>query len=192
MIEESMMSITIAGIKLFFWSCLIPAIYTLAVTTCGYNNWFPALFDKENGMLSNDATKDYIATFFLGAGFVASLAAIGNIMSIEHVYDEVLKEMQFYAAPKFWGTKILVTLAFVQKILLGIIPPFSSYTVPRNNLMYASCLTVECFFISLLHLSAWNAHENYYVSQDHSYIGEETPNVKSPGHKNPGNQPLLG
>ena len=116
------------------------------------------------GSLQTEAVKEKAHMFFYGAGFVASFAAIGNIMQIETGFHEVLHE--FGPAPKFWGTKILVSLAFLQSIFLGVCPPFNGWSAIRINLFYASLLTLECFLIALLHLRAWGHGEEWYEEQE--------------------------
>ena len=54
--------------------------------------------------------------------------------------------------PKFWGTKVLASLARMQSFLL---------TVPVD-LFYAVVLCMECFLIACFHMLGWNANEEWY------------------------------
>merc|ERR1740121_945138 len=72
----------------------------------------------------------------------------------------------FSPSLKFWGTKILVSLAFLQSLLLKVVPPFALWTDSRKNLLYAAILTAECFFITLMHVKAWNTEERWYSKED--------------------------
>merc|ERR1711957_891500 len=101
--------------------------------------------------------------FFCGAGFVASIAAIGNIVEIERGFHRYLQE--FGSLWKFIGTKILVSLAFVQLIFLAILPPFCFWSVTRQNLLYAALMSFECLFICLLHVWAWSPTDSWYNFQ---------------------------
>jgi hypothetical protein len=160
----SFSKMTVAGINLFFYSCLISAVYQLLITTMGMAGIMPSLFDRETGAFQTKSMKADTKMFFLGAGFVASFAAIGNIMLVERSFHHVLDEhrgQEFRPAPKFWGTKVLVTLAFIQSIVFGVV--FSNWSEIRVDLLYASCLTFECLLISLLHYFAWHADEKWYV-----------------------------
>merc|ERR1712129_78876 len=97
--------------------------------------------------------------FFLGMGTIASSAAIGNVVTVEHTFEEFLNK--FSPSPKFWSTKILVTIAFLQSLLLYV-PPLSYLSITEQSLFYASALTMECFVVSLLHLKAWQPEESWY------------------------------
>eukprot|EP00913_Durusdinium_trenchii_P019367 g18207.t1 len=41
-------------------------------------------------------------------------------------------------------------------------PPFCWWSYTRANLLYASLLCIECFFISILHVWAWSAEEAWF------------------------------
>jgi len=103
-------------------------------------------------------------SFFLGAGFVASFAAIGNIMIIEEDFEELLKE--FYPALKFWGTKILVSLAFLQSILISMFLTPRGWSEIQSNLFYSSALCLECLLIAIFHIKGWSADEIWYGDYD--------------------------
>jgi len=95
---------------------------------------------------------------FLGMGSVASTAAIGNVVTVERTFSESL--MCFEPHMKFWSTKILLTLGFMQSLLLEI-PPLSYLSVTEKDLFYASVLCAECFGVSLLLWHAWNPSERW-------------------------------
>eukprot|EP00929_Paragymnodinium_shiwhaense_P065186 TRINITY_DN32709_c0_g1_i1.p4 TRINITY_DN32709_c0_g1~~TRINITY_DN32709_c0_g1_i1.p4 ORF type:complete len:126 (+),score=20.45 TRINITY_DN32709_c0_g1_i1:1183-1560(+) len=59
---------------------------------------------------------------------------------------------------KFWGTKCLVSMAFLQELIFYM-PPFSDLSKTKQHLMYASLLCHECFLVSLLHCYAWTVKE---------------------------------
>merc|ERR1711894_26225 len=69
---------------------------------------------------------------------------------------------EFKPSGKFWGTKVLVTLACVQGALKGLIPGIASWDSTYKNLGYSSVLCIECFWIALLHVLAWSAQEDWY------------------------------
>ena len=95
MIQQNLGFLTVAGIRLFFWTCLIQSTYTIFVTGMGfYFTGDSAFYTNETleGFFSPDPAKEstfqseYVKetskTFFLGAGFVSSWAAIQNIMQV--------------------------------------------------------------------------------------------------------------
>merc|ERR1712064_264653 len=83
-------------------------------------------------------------------------------MTLETNYHHFLAE--FSPSLKFWGTKILVSLACVQMSVLGMLSTFGWSTV-QINLLYACLLTFECFGIALFHFKAWGADENWLETQ---------------------------
>eukprot|EP00929_Paragymnodinium_shiwhaense_P037684 TRINITY_DN20038_c0_g2_i1.p1 TRINITY_DN20038_c0_g2~~TRINITY_DN20038_c0_g2_i1.p1 ORF type:complete len:473 (-),score=73.90 TRINITY_DN20038_c0_g2_i1:509-1927(-) len=160
---DSMTELTTDGIKLFVMSCSLQAFYLLTLSTCAYMKWLPEYFG-EGGYLQDDHRKFGVARFFLGAGFVASFAAIGNIMRIEQRFHHALEEFEPFL--KFWGTKILVSLAFVQTLLFKVLPPFSSLSKERSDLLFAILLCYECFFVALLQLKAWHHEGSWFHDKE--------------------------
>eukprot|EP00401_Gymnodinium_catenatum_P014689 CAMPEP_0117551574 /NCGR_PEP_ID=MMETSP0784-20121206/49260_1 /TAXON_ID=39447 /ORGANISM="" /LENGTH=483 /DNA_ID=CAMNT_0005348615 /DNA_START=51 /DNA_END=1502 /DNA_ORIENTATION=+ len=167
-------SLTIAGIRLFNYSTLLQAIYNVCYTSLHLTalmhptvlnemqrlsaGILPSADDVFNS-LPTEATKKTVHDVFMGAGYATSFAAIGNIMLVESNFHDVWQRDElkcFKPSLKFWCTKVLVTLAFLQSILLMIIPPFSGWSDVRNNLLYSSVLCMECFVISVVHLVAWD------------------------------------
>jgi len=156
----------LTSVKWFNWTCLTQAFYQCLMTQLGLLKIAPQYTSSELvngthvGSLQQPATVAYLATLFMGMGLVSSFVAIGAIMNAEGEFHEQLHH--FKPSGKFWGTKILVSIAFMQSLVLKVLPPFSHYTETRVNLFYSSLLTVECFAITLLHLVAWGAEEEWY------------------------------
>jgi len=162
---DSMKTLTVAGVKLFALSCMLQGIYTLIITTAAFDfPWVaPHLFSRDSknlGIFQEETIKATVHNFFLGAGFIASFAAIGNIMIIEEDFEELLEE--FHPSYKFWGTKILVSLAFLQSILISLFLTPRGWSEIQSNLMYSSCLCLECLLISIFHIKGWSADEEWY------------------------------
>jgi hypothetical protein len=170
-LQTSIEGLTISGVQLFCGTCLIQGSYSLVVTSMGWmglgDHWFGT--DPDNlGYFQQPEMQSYTSALFQGMGLVSSCAAISNIMKVEGAYEEFLGE--FRSSVKFWGTKILVSLAFLQLLVLKLIPPFNTWKETRVHLLYSSLLCVECFAISLLHCIAWGAHETWYnvIDEDDS------------------------
>jgi hypothetical protein len=164
-LNDAMKTLTVAGVKLFAMSCLLQGVYMLTITTMAFDfPWVkPELFSRSAdtpGLFQQEATKNMAHYFFLGCGFLASFAAIGNIMIIEEDFEDLLHE--FKPAYKFWGTKILVSLAFLQSILISVFLTPRGWSEIQSNLMYSSCLSLECLLIALFHLKGWSADESWY------------------------------
>merc|ERR1712125_317011 len=75
---------------------------------------------------------------------------------------------------KFWGTKILVSIAFLQSIAVSVLPPFSMWSEIRQNLFYSSLLCLQCFFVSVFHAFAWPASESWYFCEDTNSVGHNS------------------
>merc|ERR1711934_436968 len=123
----------------------------------------PEYFNRSEthpGMFQEEEIKATAHNFFLGAGFIASFAAIGNIMIIEEDFHHLLTE--FRPALKFWGTKILVSLAFLQSILISVFLTPRGWSEIQSDLMYSSCLGLECLLIAIFHIKGWKAEEEWY------------------------------
>merc|ERR1712050_441500 len=115
--------------------------------------------------------KDKARYFFLGTGCVASTAAICNILQIERTFHyELLRFKPFW---KFWGTKVLVSIAFLQSLLFMLpMPPFRYMSTVQANLTYSTLLCYECLAISLIHLYAWSAREQWYKEHQDAQEGQ--------------------
>jgi len=156
---------SVNGVFLFCAACCLQAFYNLTVTSLEY-------FNHPIEFLSSPEMKNKAHYFFLGVGAVASAVAIQNILTVEHAFGEKFLTM-FSPSKKFWSAKVLVSLAFMQTILL-FAPPFNMWSEPKQNIFYSSLICIECFFISLFHLAAWHHSEDWYQE------GEEA--VRKPSH----------
>jgi hypothetical protein len=169
MMLEAMQQLTIAGVQLFALSCALQGVYNLIISTMAFDfpDTLPQYFSKDLGdddepigLFQKEDMRSMSHYFFLGAGFIASFAAIGNIMTIEGDFEEILEEFApFY---KFWGTKILVSLAFLQSILISLFLTPRGWTEIQSNLFYSSMLCLECLLIALFHIKGWGAGEEWY------------------------------
>jgi len=183
---SSMKTLTVAGVKLFALSCLLQGLYALVITTLAFDfpDFQPKYFSRDAdspGFFQTDSIKASTHMFFLGAGFIASFAAIGNIMIIEEDFEELLEE--FKPSFKFWGTKILVSLAFLQSILISIFLTPRGWSEIQSNLMYSSCLCLECLLIAIFHIKGWNASEIWYGDYE---MERKDPKMEPLISKNPG------
>jgi len=189
---DSMKTLTVAGVKLFALSCLLQGVYTLVITTCAFD--FPDLAphyfsrDANNlGVFQQPEMKATAHNFFLGAGFIASFAAIGNIMIIEEDFESLLEE--FKPSMKFWGTKILVSLAFLQSILISVFLTPAGWSEIQTDLLYSSCLGLECLLIALFHIKGWSAEEKWYGDYMVAY-GRPSATMKEPLLKSASKVPM--
>jgi len=180
---DEVKELTTFGIKFFCWTCGLQALFQLICAGAGYYRIWEEIFGLEDpngkhvGVVHTSSFQTKSVYFFSGAGFVSSFAAIGNIVKVETAFHRQLRE--FGPFWKFWGTKILVSIAYMQSTALYTVPPFSSWSGIRLKLLYGSVLCLECFLVSLLHLHAWSHDEHWYLSLSRSVgtdeeVGTET------------------
>merc|ERR1719329_1511009 len=129
-LNDAMKTLTVAGVKLFAMSCLLQGLYTLIITTFAFDfpTFKPELFSRDSsnlGTFQKPDMKNMAHYFFLGAGFIASFAAIGNIL------------ISVFLTPRGWSEI-------------------------QSNLMYSSCLCLECLLIAIFHIKGLNADEEWY------------------------------
>lgn len=157
-LTQSVDTLTKQGIYLFNGTCFAEASYSLVTTSV------EAYLGGARTMEFNERvyrSRSRVHYFFLGMGAVASSAAIGNVVTVEMTFEEWLES--FRPSAKFWSTKILLSIGFIQTLLLEI-PPLSTHlSITEKDLFYASLLCIECFLLSLLHVIAWNPSESWLI-----------------------------
>mmetsp|Transcript_68649 Transcript_68649/g.147051 ORF Transcript_68649/g.147051 Transcript_68649/m.147051 type:complete len:465 (-) Transcript_68649:39-1433(-) len=132
----------------------------------------------------------HIMQHFQVAGFVASGAAIYNLLIVERAFHRHLEP----ASPllKFLSVKILVSLSFFQRglilVLQGcerllpevmrdivkrvpLVGDIVNLTEVQMHLFYPSLILVECLLASVMHVWAWRSDEAWYAD---GYAGSET------------------
>lgn len=101
-----------------------------------------------------------VPSMISGAGFLASTVAIANVVKVELAFHEELHA--FRPGLKFWSTKVIVSIAFIQEALLGLLGydwvlGDNKLSEVQINLLYCSLLCYEVLFVGLLHVYAWPA-----------------------------------
>lgn len=165
-LHRSVHGLTMQGIWSFVIVCAVQSIFglTMPLLEEAFEAQFPEFIQ------SMDRSKVKIRFFFFGMGCVASTAAICNILQIERAFHYEL--MHFKPFWKFWGTKVLVSIAFLQSLLFMLpIPPFRYMSTVQANLTYSTLLCYECLGISLLHMYAWRASEGWYNEEAEESTG---------------------
>eukprot|EP00756_Hemistasia_phaeocysticola_P020169 Hpha_TRINITY_DN15705_c2_g5::TRINITY_DN15705_c2_g5_i1::g.42076::m.42076 len=105
--------------------------------------------------------------FMDGLGFFGSSIAIYNLLKIEMAKDLHPYLAAFHPAWKFWGTKILVSIAYFQSIILEVINALTGwYAEQQVNLIYSTLIIYELVGIAILHyapaLSAWHPDGQWF------------------------------
>jgi len=185
-LEKSIGSLTTAGVQLFCLACVLCWAYYIGVSAVGFyfQDFHPELFsfdasegEKNLGFFQKEAMKTYVDDFTYGFSFAAAFAAIGNIVTVETDFHGLLHNIN--PSMKFWGTKVLVTLACVQKGMIGVICSSKYWSVPTKNLLYASGLSAEVLFIAIFHFYGWPAQDKWYEDSEPSEGGAKEPLLES-------------
>lgn len=127
------------------------------------------------------------------AGFVASCAAIYNLVIVERAFGRHLTSI--VPASKFLTVKLLVSLSFLQRGMIGLLQSrllpdplqrFLSFVpVLRDivdfsdlqlHLFYPALTIFECLFLSIAHLLVWRSNERWY----HECPSERSPLLAKP------------
>jgi len=148
------------GILYFCIVCIMTAIYEVAVGTIVYYDIFPIK------KYVSAKTKISLHYFFYGMGFITSCAAIHNLANLERDFGERFLG-KFNPFTKFWSTKVIVSLAFFQQLLLEL-PPFNHWSKTAQNLFYASLFCFESSALAFFHLFAWIPSEEWYAETEES------------------------
>jgi len=171
--NKTVANLTVAGVQLFCLACILSGAWDLTITTMPtyFPSVLPHLFSTAEpvGLLQLEATKAHVESVLLGFSFAASFAAIGNIMTLEEQYHHFLDA--FSPKMKFWGTKMLVSLAALQGSTFALLTGVGWSTI-EVDLLYACVLTLECFLIALFHMLAWPAQETWHKDQLHDRDSE--------------------
>merc|ERR1712113_761405 len=97
------------GTHAFILTCLLQALFYVAQI------WMVSLeLQTVEAFVKKTAQAKF---YFQGMGLIASSAAISNIILVEADFETFLHEYKPFL--KFWGTKILVTMGFIQGIFLS-------------------------------------------------------------------------
>lgn len=150
---ESLSTQTLVGLMYFCIACWAQAMYFLMLTTFDYMG-HPIEY------LSTPERKAFAEAFCLGMGTISSFAAIHSIAALELSFGHRYMH-GFHISRKFFSAKVLVSLAFMQALVMKM-PPFAYMSEVRQKLLYSSALCIECFLISLLHLTAWSSTETWF------------------------------
>jgi len=154
--HRSVSNLAMLGVWSFVIACACTSLYVLtaivAQEALGQDSALSA-------MLKDNTEK--MKFFNYGMGCVASSVAICNMIQIEKTFHFEL--LYFRPFLKFWGTKILVSIAFLQTIVFNLpVPPFRHMSSLQMNVTYSTLICYECLLISLLHMYAWRADEDWY------------------------------
>jgi len=138
-------SLTTLGVATFVVTCFIQATCKIALS----------MYEHITGIAMNKHT---LQPYLTGMGLVSSSVAITNVVKIELGFHKQLEPLR--PASKFWSTKILVSIAFMQEIVIDFLLS-SVLNELERALLYASLICYEIVAITGLHWVAWHIDEGY-------------------------------
>jgi len=151
-VTSVMSTLVTSGVMSFCFTCLLSFVHGLVLV-------FRIAFLKTN--LEDTSS---VPSMLSGAGLVASTVAIGFVVNVEVAFHHELSA--FKPSLKFWSTKVIVSIAFIQEAALGllgmesIMGPHHALSDLQIKLLYCSLLSYEVFAVTMLHVFAWPAGVN--------------------------------
>lgn len=153
-VTEVMSGLVTSGVMSFCITCML-------VFGRGLHLVFQMAINKQ---VVTPAEEGSLPAMLSGAGLVASTVAIGNVVRVEIEFHHELEAFQ--PAAKFWSTKVIVSIAFIQEAALGLLGNTSIMPADRVlsplqiNLLYCSLMCYEVLLVALLHVVAWPPNVN--------------------------------
>mmetsp|Transcript_112622 Transcript_112622/g.223950 ORF Transcript_112622/g.223950 Transcript_112622/m.223950 type:complete len:416 (-) Transcript_112622:6-1253(-) len=137
--------LTAQGVLAFVLVCGFNASYRLALAfyTVMFHADAPVFFSQD------------LDRYFVAMGLVASTEAIMNVIIVESTFHAQLED--FRPKAKFWSTKVLVSIAFMQEAVIGL----CALSQLQQYLLYSCLICYEVFALSLFHIFAWPASEGW-------------------------------
>lgn len=130
-----------------------------------------------------------LPAYISGAGMLASTVAIANVVKVERAFHDELHA--FKPSAKFWSTKVIVSIAFIQEKALGVLGwdfmEDRKLSELQIKLLYSSLLCFEVLLVAMLHVMAWpadvniTAEERGVLKEDREYW-DETPDHGKPNN----------
>eukprot|EP00930_Biecheleria_cincta_P084639 TRINITY_DN7408_c0_g1_i1.p1 TRINITY_DN7408_c0_g1~~TRINITY_DN7408_c0_g1_i1.p1 ORF type:complete len:400 (-),score=36.10 TRINITY_DN7408_c0_g1_i1:307-1506(-) len=160
-LAHTVTSLTLQGVTSFVVVCALQATYRTVLTI--YVS------------VTKDTHLPGLQPYLTGAGLIASSAAIGNVITVESQLHSLLEN--FKPGPKFWSTKVLVSIAFMQKACLSVAAYFldGHFTEMQQNLLFSSLICYEVLGVSVFHVYAWYPNEAWLSDlNDHSHNSDHT------------------
>jgi len=137
------------GLKVFVYTYGLKSIYILFLTILAgepFNIDLVQVFPAAGSLMS----------CVQGAAFLASTVAIYNLVVLEHSFEHLLKTAGFTPMLKFFGVKVLVSITFLQSMVMDIVlGKMLNYTQEQIELCYACAVCFEVLPLSLVTAWAW-------------------------------------
>lgn len=182
LILSAMASLTTLGVDTFVYTSAVYALYSVLKTIYDVT---PSLFQMP------ELVTEQFHNYLFGAGFIASCTAITNVVKIELGFHKPLHH--FGAGTKFWSVKVLVSIAFIQKLAITAIASngyFGDMGDLQQKLLYAALICYELFFIAALHVRAWPHGEDWILKDKVKFNKNQLPAqedvaeplLEEPGH----------
>jgi len=183
-IHTVMSGMVTSGVMSFCLTCLLTFFRGLVLVF--YMAWFHTVLPA--------SSEGSLPAMLSGAGLIASTVAIGNVVNVELSFHHELEA--FVPGAKFWSTKVIVSIAFIQEAALGLLGNVtimgeSKLSDLQINLLYCSLLSYEVLLVAVLHVKAWQVGVNITPSERGTDDTEEYWEQQKPHHGVEAREPLL-
>jgi len=182
-VTNVMSTLVMSGVMSFCLTCLLSFLHGLMlVFRIAYGH-------------SKEEDTGAVPSMLSGAGLVASTVAIGFVVNVEVAFHHELGA--FKPSLKFWSTKVIVSIAFIQEAALGLLGNESimghnhALSDVQIKLLYCSLLSYEVFAVTMLHVFAWPAQVNITSFERKEKGAEYWAEDETPHHVADAAEPLL-
>lgn len=145
-------AMTLQGLQFFVWTNYFRSVLMIALEVLRMNA--PETWNYVNDSMYQMGATDAV---WQGFTFCVSSIAIWNLVTFESHLSQQLHG--FKPKLKFLSAKIIVSLAFLQEIVLKIVCHGKDWRPYQVNLAYASLMSVEILFVAILQYLAWKPCE---------------------------------
>eukprot|EP00747_Dinoflagellata_sp_TGD_P103178 gnl/TRDRNA2_/TRDRNA2_168880_c0_seq1.p1 gnl/TRDRNA2_/TRDRNA2_168880_c0~~gnl/TRDRNA2_/TRDRNA2_168880_c0_seq1.p1 ORF type:complete len:593 (-),score=94.17 gnl/TRDRNA2_/TRDRNA2_168880_c0_seq1:182-1894(-) len=177
---EPLKQMTMIGVYCFVMVDFIRSLYMVCL------NMAVSYSPDAGKYISNNVPVETWEQCFTGFTFCVSTIAIYNLIT----FEEHMKDMLDGFSPrlKFMSAKIIVSLAFIQSILISLFsrlfPDSALQKYPdsyQKQLCYAALMCVEMVPVALLQYVAWSPEQSWYhvSSEEQRWVGEEQFQINS-------------
>eukprot|EP00392_Amoebophrya_sp_AT5.2_P001480 g1482.t1 len=154
---DPLRKITLLGVQTFVVVNAVGAAFQLALVLC---RGLSSRYEVVNAVLErHEEFLESLESMIFGAGLIASMGALYNIVAFERHMSQFLR--LFQPKWKFWSAKVLLSLGHFQLLFLNIAMRLGLLSEQQKKLLFATLVTLECLPIAVINLKAWDAKAHW-------------------------------
>eukprot|EP00930_Biecheleria_cincta_P062204 TRINITY_DN4769_c3_g1_i1.p1 TRINITY_DN4769_c3_g1~~TRINITY_DN4769_c3_g1_i1.p1 ORF type:complete len:547 (+),score=81.03 TRINITY_DN4769_c3_g1_i1:51-1691(+) len=162
-LRKSLFKTADRGLLCFRFIAMATSVYTLVLSLIEFDTVFLrrdlSIIIGKTDVLDASNWPD-ISLFCSGMGNVATTLAIMDLIILEEDFKAELSSIA-WVFHKFLSIKVLVSLVFVQQLVLLIFKRFMGWSEFQGVLASSGILCLECMLLSFYHTLAWGHREEY-------------------------------